>query len=85
MVIQSDVSKEKENVGRLEVNKEALNDRYNAMDHVVKAEFQRKDEAMANLQQHLENQLKAINSFIQNEEAARNQQEINLRMEINQM
>lgn len=64
MIMQSEMSKEKENVGRLEVNKEALNDRYNAMDHVVKAEFQRKDEAMANLQHHIESQLKAINNFI---------------------
>ena len=39
IVIQQDFNKEKENVGRLEINKEALNDRYSAMDSVIKAEF----------------------------------------------
>lgn len=83
LIIQQDFNKEKENVGRLEINKEAMADRYNSMDSVIKAEFQRKDEALMHLQQQLDNELRNINNYIKAEEAARNQQEINLRVEIN--
>ena len=59
-----------------------MRDRYQAMDAVVKAEFQRKDEAILGLQQSLETQLRTINGWIKQEELARSQQEINLRTEI---
>ena len=62
--------------------REEMRDRYSAMDSVVKAEFQRKDEAIMGLQQSMENQLRTINGWIKQEELARNQQEINLRTEI---
>ena len=59
-----------------------MRDRYQAMDSVVKAEFQRKDEAILGLQQSLETQLRTINGWIKQEELARSQVEINLRTEI---
>ena len=62
--------------------REEMRDRYSAMDSVVKAEFQRKDEAIMGLQHSLETQLKTINGWLKQEELARNQQEINLRTEI---
>lgn len=62
--------------------REEMRDRYSAMDSVVKAEFQRKDEAIMGIQQSLEQQLRTINGWIKQEELQRNQQEINLRTEI---
>lgn len=62
--------------------RDEMRDRYSAMDSVVKAEFQRKDEALLGLQQSLDQQVRTINGWIKQEEIARNQQEINMRTEI---
>ena len=51
--------------------REEMRDRYQAMDSVVKAEFQRKDEAIMGIQQSLETQLRTINGWIKQEELAR--------------
>jgi hypothetical protein len=59
-----------------------MRDRYAAMDAVVRAEFQRKDEAILSLQNSLETQIRTINGWVKQEELARTQQEINLRTEI---
>lgn len=74
--------KDKMLVEKSKYEREEMRDRYSAMDSVVKAEFQRKDEAIMGLQQSMENQLRTINGWIKQEELARNQQEINLRTEI---
>lgn len=74
--------KDKMLLEKTKYEREEMRDRYAAMDSVVKAEFQRKDEAIMGLQQSLEAQLRTINGWIKQEEIARNQQEINLRTEI---
>ena len=74
--------KEKMNFEKSKHEREEMRDRYSAMDSVVKAEFQRKDEAIMGLQQSMETQLRTINGWIKQEELARSQQEINLRAEI---
>lgn len=74
--------KEKINQQQTKNERDEMRDRYQAMDSVVKAEFQRKDEAIMGLQQSLETQLRTINSWIKQEELARSQVEINLRTEI---
>ena len=74
--------KDKMLMEKTKYEREEMRDRYSAMDSVVKAEFQRKDEAIMGLQQSLEQQLRTINGWIKQEELARNQQEINLRTEI---
>jgi hypothetical protein len=74
--------KDKMLLEKTKYEREEMRDRYSAMDSVVKAEFQRKDEAIMGLQQSLEAQLRTINGWIKQEEIARNQQEINLRTEI---
>ena len=81
MKYQIDV-KDKMILEKQKYEREEMRDRYNAMDSVVKAEFQRKDEAIMGLQQTIEQQLKTISGWIKQEELARNQQEINLRTEI---
>lgn len=75
--------KDKMLLEKTKYEREEMRDRYSAMDAVVKAEFQRKDEAIMGLQHSMEQQLKTINGWIKQEELARNQQEINLRTEIN--
>lgn len=62
--------------------REEMRDRYQAMDSVVRTEFQRKDESIQGLQHSLEQQMRTINGWIKQEELARSQQEINLRTEI---
>ena len=52
------------------------------MDSIVRAEFQRKDEAILALQNSLEMQIRTINGWIKQEELQRTQSEINLRGEI---
>jgi|TARA_B110000305_G_C18764168_1_gene326667 hypothetical protein len=52
--------------------RDEMRDRYSAMDSVVKAEFQRKDEALLGLQQSLDQQVRTINGWIKQEEIARN-------------
>ena len=74
--------KDKMLLEKTKYEREEMRDRYSAMDSVVKAEFQRKDEAIMGLQQSLETQLRTINGWIKQEELARNQQEINLRTEL---
>lgn len=56
--------KDKMLVEKSKYEREEMRDRYSAMDSVVKAEFQRKDEAIMGLQQSMENQLRTINGWI---------------------
>ena len=50
-----------------------LRDRYNQMDSVVRQEFQRKDQAIAQVQSNIEGQIRGINGWIRQEELARAQ------------
>lgn len=77
--------KDKLNQEKSKYDKEEMRDRYSAMDAIVRTEFQRKDEAISNLQHNLESQIKAVNSWVKQEELARTQQEINMRMEISKI
>lgn len=43
---------------------EELRDRYNQMDAIVRAEFQRKDQTIAALQANFESQIRGINGWI---------------------
>lgn len=65
--------KEKMNFEKSKHEREEMRDRYAAMDSVVKAEFQRKDEAIMGLQQSMETQLRTINGWIKQEELQRSQ------------
>lgn len=47
--------KDKMIIEKSKYEREEMRDRYSAMDSVVKAEFQRKDEAIMGLQQSMEN------------------------------
>ena len=51
------------------------------MDAIVRAEFQRKDEAILAIQNNLEAQIRTINSWVKQEELSRTQLDVNLRME----
>lgn len=51
--------------------REEMRDRYQAMDAIVRAEFQRKDEAILALQNSLETQIRTINGWVKQEELAR--------------
>jgi hypothetical protein len=64
--------KDKMLLEKTKYEREEMRDRYAAMDSVVKAEFQRKDEAIQGLQQSIETQLRTINGWIKQEELARN-------------
>ena len=44
--------------------REEMRDRYAAMDSIVRAEFQRKDEAILALQNSLETQIRTINGWV---------------------
>ena len=44
--------------------REEMRDRYQTMDAIVRAEFQRKDEAILAIQNNLEAQIKTINSWV---------------------
>ena len=74
--------KEKMTQEKSKHEREEMRDRYSAMDAVVRAEFQRKDEALLSIQTSLETQVRTINGWIKQEELARTQQEIMLRTEI---
>ena len=74
--------KEKMNNEKSKHEREEMRDRYAAMDSSVRAEFQRKDEAIMALQNSLGTQIRTINGWVKQEELARTQQEINLRGEI---
>lgn len=50
---------------------EELRDRYNQMDAIVRAEFQRKDQAIQSLSSSNEAQFRGINGWIKQEEMAR--------------
>ena len=51
--------------------REEMRDWYQTMDAIVRAEFQRKDEAILALQNNLEAQIKTINSWVKQEELSR--------------
>ena len=55
-------TKDKMLVEKSKYEREDMRNRYSAMDSVVKAEFQRKDEAIMGLQQSMENHLRTIKS-----------------------
>lgn len=63
--------KEKMNTEKSKHEREEMRDRYAAMDQVVRAEFQRKDEAILSLQTSLETQIRTINGWVKQEELAR--------------
>ncbi len=52
--------------------REEMRDRYMAMDSLVRAEFQRKDEAIKSLQGIFETQVRSLQTSIKQEETARN-------------
>lgn len=56
--------KEKMNTEKNRHEREEMRDRYSAMDSVVRAEFQRKDEAILTLQNSLETQIRTINGWV---------------------
>ena len=62
-----------------------LRDRYNQMDSVVRQEFQRKDQAIAQVQSNIEGQIRGINGWIRQEELARAQQEVTIRAEVSKI
>lgn len=67
--------KEKINSERQNYEKEEIRERYKAMDSLVRAEFQRKDEALRTLQEIMENQLISIRNSLKQEENSRYQSE----------
>ena len=52
-----------------------MRDRYKSMDALVRAEFQRKDEALRTLQAIFETQVRGLQTAMKQEEASRNQSE----------
>ena len=56
--------KEKLNNEKSKHEREEMRDRYSAMDSIVRAEFQRKDEAILQLQNSLETQIRTINGWV---------------------
>mmetsp|Transcript_2287 Transcript_2287/g.2232 ORF Transcript_2287/g.2232 Transcript_2287/m.2232 type:complete len:135 (+) Transcript_2287:1095-1499(+) len=77
--------KEKLNSEKSKNEREEMRDRYAAMDSVVRAEFQRKDEAILALQNSLEVQIRTINGWVKQEELQRTQLEINLRNDLSKV
>ncbi len=65
--------KDKLNSEKAKHEREEMRDRYAAMDSVVRAEFQRKDEAILALQNSLEMQIRTINGWVKQEELQRTQ------------
>ena len=63
--------KEKLNTEKAKHEREEMRDRYSAMDQIVRAEFQRKDEAILALQNGLEQQIRTVNGWIKQEELSR--------------
>ena len=55
------------------------------MDSVVRQEFQRKDQAIAQVQSNIEGQIRGINGWIRQEELARAQQEVTIRAEVSKI
>ena len=56
--------KDKMNNEKAKFEREEMWDRYQAMDAIVRAEFQRKDEAILAIQNNLEAQIRTINSWV---------------------
>ena len=75
------ILKEQFNVERINYEREEMRDKYSNMDALVRAEFQRKDEAIRALQNIMETQLQSLKSGLKNEEMTRNQFETILRSE----
>ena len=71
--------KEKLNADKNNYEKEEIKDRYKAMDSMVRAEFQRKDEALKSLQTMIETQVINLQSMLKQEESNRYQNETAMR------
>ncbi|KAL4480269.1 hypothetical protein ABPG74_020785 [Tetrahymena malaccensis] len=65
--------------------REEMRERYQALDALMRTEFQRKDESIKSLQAIMENQVKGLQNALKFEEQSRNQQEIVFRNEILKM
>lgn len=67
---------------KMNYEKEEMRDRYMAMDSLVRAEFQRKEESIRALQSMVENNIKSLYGTIKQEEVSRQQYEGALRIEL---
>ncbi len=74
--------KEKINSEKQNYEKEEIREKYKAMDSLVRAEFQRKDEALKGLQEIMENQLILIRNSLKQEETSRYHNETVLKEDI---
>jgi len=70
------------NVERQQYEREEMRERYNTMDALVRAEFERKDEAIRTLHNIVETQVRALQGGLKQEELARTQFESFLREEM---
>lgn len=70
---------------KMNYEKEEMRDRYMAMDSLVRAEFQRKEESIKSLAELLENNIKRLQSNLKQEEISREQFEGALRIEMQKM
>jgi len=70
---------------KMNYEKEEMRDRYMAMDSLVRAEFQRKEEAIRSLAELLENNVKRIQQSLKQDEISRDQFEAALRIEMQKM
>jgi len=69
-------------VERQQYEREEMRERYNTMDALVRAEFERKDEAIRTLHNIVETQVRALQGGLKQEELARTQFESFLREEM---
>jgi hypothetical protein len=67
--------KDRLNSDKINYEREEMRDRYKSMDALVRAEFQRKDEALRTLQAIFETQVRGLQTALKQEEASRNQSE----------
>lgn len=70
---------------KINYEKEEMRDRYMAMDSLVRAEFQRKEESIRSLGDLVENNIKRIQTAIKQEEITRDQFEAAMRIEMQKM
>lgn len=70
---------------KINYEKEEMRDRYMAMDSLVRAEFQRKEESIRSLGDLIENNIKRIQTSIKQEEITRDQFEAAMRVEMQRM
>lgn len=70
---------------KINYEKEEMRDRYMAMDSLVRAEFQRKEESIRSLGELVENNIKRIQTAIKQEEITRDQFEAAMRIEMQKM